>query len=280
MTSSLDPPVGIVREVVALALREDLGLLGDLTSIAVIPEDAEGTARFVARGDGVLAGTAAATEVFRQLDSDVVVAWTAADGAELTPGLAFGSVTGPLRSLLAGERTALNLLQHCSGIATLTRRYVRSTHGHAQIRDTRKTLPGLRALEKASVRAGGGFNHRECLSDAVLIKDNHLVHHDLTSAVGRARAHWPGRVVEVECDTLEQVREAVAVAADLILLDNMTPDEVREARTIAGPHAQLEVSGGVTIDSVAAYAEAGATFISVGAITHSAPALDIGLDLD
>ena len=280
MTSSLDPPVGIVREVVALALREDLGLLGDLTSLAVIPEDAEGTARFVARTDGVLAGTAAATEVFRQLDSDVVVAWTAADGAELTPGLTFGSVSGPLRSLLGGERTALNLLQHCSGVATLTRRYVRSTHGRAQIRDTRKTLPGLRALEKAAVRAGGGANHRECLSDAVLIKDNHLVHHDLTAAVHRARAHWPGRVVEVECDTLEQVREAIAVGPDLILLDNMTPDEVREARSIAGPDAALEVSGGVTIDTVAAYAEAGATYISVGAITHSAPALDIGLDLD
>ncbi|MFM7616645.1 MAG: carboxylating nicotinate-nucleotide diphosphorylase [Actinomycetes bacterium] len=280
MTSSLDPPVGIVREVVALALREDLGLLGDLTSLAVIPEDAEGTARFVARTDGVLAGTAAATEVFRQLDSDVVVAWTAADGAELNPGLTFGSVSGPLRSLLGGERTALNLLQHCSGVATLTRRYVRSTHGRAQIRDTRKTLPGLRALEKAAVRAGGGANHRECLSDAVLIKDNHLVHHDLTAAVRRARAHWPGRVVEVECDTLEQVREAIAVGPDLILLDNMTPDEVREARSIAGPDAALEVSGGVTVDTVAAYAEAGATYISVGAITHSAPALDIGLDLD
>lgn len=280
MTSSLDPPVGIVREVVALALREDLGLLGDLTSLAVIPEDAEGTARFVARTDGVLAGTAAATEVFRQLDSDVVVAWTAADGAELNPGLHFGSVSGPLRSLLGGERTALNLLQHCSGVATLTRRYVRSTHGRAQIRDTRKTLPGLRALEKAAVRAGGGANHRECLSDAVLIKDNHLVHHDLTAAVRRARAHWPGRVVEVECDTLEQVREAIAVGPDLILLDNMTPDEVREARSIAGPDAALEVSGGVTVDTVAAYAEAGATYISVGAITHSAPALDIGLDLD
>jgi nicotinate-nucleotide pyrophosphorylase (carboxylating) len=280
VTSSLDPPIGLLREVVALALREDLGLLGDLTSIAVIPEEAEGTARFVARTDGVLAGTAAATEVFRQLDSDVVVAWTAADGTDLTPGLAFGSVSGPLRSLLGGERTALNLLQHCSGVASLTRRYVRSTHGRAQIRDTRKTLPGLRALEKAAVRAGGGFNHRECLSDAVLIKDNHLVNHDLTSAVLRARAHWPGRVVEVECDTLDQVREAVAVAADLILLDNMTPDQVREARAIAGPDAQLEVSGGVTIDTVGAYSEAGATYISVGAITHSAPALDIGLDLD
>jgi nicotinate-nucleotide pyrophosphorylase (carboxylating) len=280
VTSSLDPPAGLVREVVALALREDLGLLGDLTSIAVIPEDAEGSARFVARGDGVLAGTAAATEVFRQLDSDVVVAWTASDGDELVPGLAFGSVSGPLRSLLAGERTALNLLQHCSGVASLTRRYVRSARGLAQIRDTRKTLPGLRALEKAAVRAGGGFNHRECLSDAVLIKDNHLAHHDLTSAVRRARAHWPGRVVEVECDTLEQVREACAVDPDLILLDNMTPDEVREARAIAGPDAALEVSGGVTIDTVAAYADAGATYISVGAITHSAPALDIGLDLD
>ncbi|MFM7271061.1 MAG: carboxylating nicotinate-nucleotide diphosphorylase [Actinomycetes bacterium] len=280
MTVSLDPPAGILREVVALALREDLGLLGDLTSIAVIPEETLGSARFVSRVDGVLAGTAAATEVFRQIDSDLVVAWTAPDGAELEAGLAFGSVSGPLRSILAGERTALNLLQHCSGVATLTRRYVRSTHGRAQIRDTRKTLPGLRALDKAAVRAGGGFNHRESLSDAVLIKDNHLVHHDLVAAVGRARAHWPGRIVEVECDTLDQVRAAVLVAPDLILLDNMTPEEVREARAIAGPDALLEVSGGVTIDTVGDYAGAGATFISVGAITHSAPALDLGLDLD
>jgi len=280
VTTDFDPPAGMLREVVALALREDFGLLGDLTSLAVIPEDAYGTGRFVSRADAVIAGTAAASEVFRQVDSDLVVAWTSPDGSDVQPGAAFGLVSGSLRSILSAERTALNLLQHCSGVATLTRRYVRSAHGKAQIRDTRKTLPGLRALEKAAVRAGGGFNHRECLSDAVLIKDNHLVHYDLTSAVRRAKAHWPGRIVEVECDTLDQMREAIEVGADLILLDNMTPEMVREARQIAGPDVQLEVSGGVSIDTVGDYALAGATFISVGAITHSAPAVDIGLDLD
>jgi nicotinate-nucleotide pyrophosphorylase (carboxylating) len=228
----------------------------------------------------VLAGTAAATETFRQLDPTLGVQWLAVDGDEVRDDQELGRVSGSLRAILGGERTALNLLQHCSGVATITRRFVRAAHGRSRIRDTRKTLPGLRALEKAAVRAGGGFNHRECMADAVLIKDNHLRHSDVRRAVERARARWPGRVVEVECDTLEQLADALAVGADLLLLDNMTPAEVEEACRKVDGQIPVEVSGRITVEQVGGYAQAGADFISVGAITHSAPALDIGLDLD
>jgi nicotinate-nucleotide pyrophosphorylase (carboxylating) len=237
------------------------------------------------RRDGVLAGTAVATEVFAQLDPAVTVTWDAADGDRLVAGQRIGTVTGPLRSILTGERSALNFLGHLSGIATLTRTYVDAiTSGsggdRCRIRDTRKTTPGLRSLEKAAVRAGGGANHRGNLSDAVLIKDNHLRHCSIADAIDRAQARWPGVVVEVECDTLDQVAEAKAAGAALVLVDNMTPDEVARAVGIAGGAFPIEVSGGVTLDSVAAYAAAGADLISVGALTHSAPVLDIGLDLE
>jgi len=275
-----DPPPGPLAGLVARALAEDLGVLGDLTTLALVGDDETGAGWIATRQDGILAGTAAATEVYRQVDPDVQVTWDAADGEEIPAGARLARLEGPLRAILMGERTALNFLQHCSGVATLTRRFVRAAHGRARIRDTRKTLPGLRALEKAAVRAGGGFNHRECLSDAVLVKDNHLRRRSVAQAVARARARWPGRVVEVECDTPEQVTEAVAAGADLVLLDNMTPEMVAEVRARVGEGVRLEVSGGVTLDRVGAFAEAGADFVSVGAITHSAPALDIGLDLD
>ena len=280
MSADFDPPPSVVREIAARALAEDLGMLGDLTSIAVIAEEAVGTGNFMARKDGVLAGTAVATEVFQQLDPHVDLVWEVHDGEEIHEAQCLGRVSGHLRSILAGERSALNFLQHCSGVASLTRRYVRAARGGARIRDTRKTLPGLRGLEKAAVRAGGGFNHRECLSDAVLIKDNHLAHLDLGRAIERSRARWPGRIVEVECDTLDQVSVAVGSDVDLVLLDNMSPEDVVRARAIAGSSIMLEVSGTVGLDQVNAYAEAGADFISVGALTHSAPALDIALDLD
>ncbi len=280
MSADLDPPAPAVREVVARALAEDLGVLGDITSIAVVEPGAAGHGRFVARVAGILAGTAAATEVFRQVDPEVAVVWSTGDGDEIVPGQLLGTVAGRLRSLLAGERSALNLLQHCSGVATLTHRYVVAAHGRARILDTRKTLPGLRALEKAAVRAGGGWNHRDSLSDQVLIKDNHVVGADVGDAVRRAVARWPGRTVVCECDTLEQVSSAVAAGATRVLLDNMSPTEVAAAvRQVAGA-VPLEVSGGVGLDDVAAYAKAGPDYISVGALTHSAPALDIGLDLD
>jgi nicotinate-nucleotide pyrophosphorylase (carboxylating) len=279
MIRDLDPPHHLVREVVERALAEDLGLLGDLTSIAVIDDEAVATGAFVARSEGVLAGTAAATETFRQLDPAVDVVWQLADGDEILEDQALGTVSGPLRAILGGERTALNLLQHCSGIATLTRRFVRAAHGKSRIRDTRKTLPGLRGLEKAAVRAGGGFNHRESMSDAVLIKDNHLMHVDVRRAVDRARARWPGRVVEVECDTLEQVAEALEARADLILLDNMTPEQARAAMEIVEGLIPLEASGRIALETVGSYAQTGIEYIAIGAITHSAPALDIALDL-
>ncbi len=279
MTSDFDPPAGTLHDLVARALAEDFGVLGDLTSIATIPEDAVASAAIVARTAGVLAGTAAGAEVFRQVDPMLEIDWHARDGEALDPEQRVALVTGDLRSILAAERTALNLLQHASGVATLTRRYVEAAAGRTRVRDTRKTLPGLRAIEKAAVRAGGGFNHRECLSDAVLIKDNHLAVMDLTSAVARAKARWPGRVVEVECDTLAQVREAVAAGADLLLLDNMAPDAVRIAVEAVDGMVPLEVSGGVTLETMGAYAATGAEFVSVGAITHSAPALDLALDL-
>jgi len=277
--SDFDPPLHAIREVVARALAEDLGVLGDITSIAVIPESVGGHGVFAARAEGTLAGTAAATEVFRQVDPTVTIEWNVEDGTEIREAQQLGRVEGPLRSLLVGERTALNILSHCSGVATLTRRFVRSARGKARVRDTRKTLPGLRAFEKAAVRAGGGFNHRDSLSDAVLIKDNHLVHLELEQAVERARARWPGRIIEVECDTLSQVGRAKAARADLVLLDNMTPDQVREAVHLLGGAVKSEVSGGVSLATVAALAEAGADFISIGALTHSAPALDLALDI-
>jgi nicotinate-nucleotide pyrophosphorylase (carboxylating) len=184
-----------------------------------------------------------------------------------------------LRSVLTGERVALNFMCHCSGVATLTRRYVRAARGKARILDTRKTLPGLRAVQRAAVRAGGGFNHRDSLSTAVLIKDNHLAALGLTKAVDRARARWPMRLVEVECDTLDQVGEARDAGVDVVLLDNMTPDQVAKAVEILEGAAKVEVSGRVGVDAVGAYAESGADFISVGALTHSVRVFDIGLDI-
>jgi nicotinate-nucleotide pyrophosphorylase (carboxylating) len=280
MTGDFDPPISSVREVVARALAEDLGVLGDLTSTALIPADAAGIGHFAVRRPGVLAGTATAREVFAQLDPAVTVTWAAADGDRLSAGQRIGTVSGPLRSVLTGERSALNVLGHLSGIATLTRIYVDAAGDRCRIRDTRKTTPGLRALEKAAVRAGGAANHRGNLSDAVLIKDNHLRHCSIADAIDLAQARWPGVAVEVECDTLDQVAEAKAAGAALVLVDNMTPDEVAKAVGIAGGAFPIEVSGSVTLDTVAAYAAAGADLISVGALTHSAPVLDIGLDLE
>jgi nicotinate-nucleotide pyrophosphorylase (carboxylating) len=275
-----DPPRHAVRALVGLALAEDLGVLGDITTIACIPDDSWGRARFVSRAGGVVAGTAPASETFHQVDTFTIVQWKVPDGTAVEAGDEIGSVEGPLRSILTGERVALNFMTHLSGIATITRRYVRAAHGRARILDTRKTLPGLRAFEKAAVRAGGGFNHRESLSDAVLIKDNHLVGVGVAGAVERARARWPNRVIEVECDSLEQVAEAKTASPDVVLLDNMDPDTVREAVALLGGAAKTEVSGNVSLESVGAYAEAGADYISVGSITHSARALDIGLDVE
>ena len=277
--SAFDPPAPIVRRLVAAALAEDLGLLGDITTEACVDPDRTATAAFVTRVAGTVAGTALATETFRRFGPAVRVEWSVADGDDVAAGAELGRVHGPLRAILTGERTALNFLSHCSGIATLTRAYVRAVGGGARVLDTRKTTPGLRAIEKAAVRAGGGHNHRESLSDAVLVKDNHLSALGPAAAVARARALWPGRMVEVECETLDQVAEAVTAGADRVMVDNMDPDGVRAAVALVAGRAEVEVSGGVTLATVADYGATGADFVSVGALTHSAPILDIGLDI-
>jgi nicotinate-nucleotide pyrophosphorylase (carboxylating) len=277
--TAFDPPRSAVRRLVEDALAEDLGILGDITSLACVDEGLLGEAVFVARADGVLAGTALATETFRQLDDQVAVQWYLHDGDSLASGAHLGRIAGPLRAILTGERTALNFLCHCSGVASTTHRYVMAAHGKVRVLDTRKTLPGLRAVQRAAVRAGGGFNHRDSLSDAVLIKDNHLAVNGLAKSVERARSCWPGRLVEVECDSLDQVIEARDAAVDRVLLDNMTSEQVREAVARLEGVVEVEVSGGVTLETVSAYAESGADFISVGALTHSVPVFDIGLDM-
>jgi nicotinate-nucleotide pyrophosphorylase (carboxylating) len=286
--SLFDPPAHAVREVVARALAEDLSPLGDLTSM-LLPDGARASADVVPRSPGVLAGTACATETFAQLDGDVAVAWDARDGDRVEPGQVVGTVEGPLASVLTGERTALNLLCHLSGIATLTRRLADAAAqgGPARIWDTRKTTPGLRALEKAAVRAGGAVNHRGNLSEWVMFKDNHLEVLAIGDAVAAAKAAWPGRLVHVEATTLDEVRQALEAGADAILLDNMTPEEATEAVDVASVWSAaagrarplLECSGGITVETAAAYAATGVDVLSTSQITQSAPALDIGLDV-
>lgn len=278
--SDVHPPLPAVREAVARAIAEDIAPLGDMTAL-LLPLDQQAGAVFVSRDAGVVAGRMCAVEAFAQVDPTVVVEWLVDDGAEVSPGDVIARVEGPLPSILTAERTALNFLRHLSGVASLTRRFVRAARGRATVLDTRKTTPGLRALEKAAVRAGGGANHRGSLSDGVLIKDNHLGGLTITEAVRRARARWPGRLVEVECERIEQVREAVAAGASMVMLDNMTPARVRSAvKEIAGA-VPVEVSGTITLETIGDYARInGVDYVSVGALTHSATALDIGLDLD
>jgi len=290
MSAEVQPPRFAVRDAVARALAEDLTPLGDLTS-SLLPAGLVARAEFVARGSGVLAGRACAAETYAQLDESVRLEWKADDGDAVEPRQVLATIEGPLASVLTGERTALNFLGHLSGVASLTRRFVEAASvggTGTRIWDTRKTTPGLRALEKAAVRAGGAANHRGNLSDWILLKDNHLALIGVAGAVAQARRAWPGRTVHVECDHLEQVREALAAGADALLLDNMSPDEVRacvaaaDADRAAGADRRplLEVSGGVTLDTVAAYAATGIDCISIGALTNSAPVLDIGLDIE
>lgn len=281
-----DVPSGLVADLVARALAEDLLPLGDL-SAALLPPEATATARFVVRTSGVVAGTACATEAFRQVDPAIEVRWSVADGDRVTARQELGTVTGPLAPVLTAERTALNFLGHLSGIATRTRAFVDAA-APLRVWDTRKTTPGLRSLEKAAVRAGGARNHRGNLSDWVMFKDNHLTALGIVDAVARARDTWPGRTVHVECERIEQVVEALEAGADALLLDNMSPDEVRACVITAEEHAALagtrrallEVSGGVTIENVGSYAHTGADVVSSGSLTNSSPVLDIGLDIE
>jgi len=261
------------------ALAEDVGE-GDITTEATVDPDSVGSAELVVKEAGVVCGLAAAEAVFRALDPDVRFDTLVEEGAFVTGPTAVARVSGPERAILTGERTALNLLGLLSGVATLTRRYVEEIRGtSAAILDTRKTTPGLRALEKHAVAVGGGRNHRFGLDDGVLVKDNHLrAAGSIAEAVQRLRAATP-LPIEVECDTLVQVDEALAAGADAILLDNMGLAELRAAVARARGRARLEASGGVSLESVRAIAETGVDEISVGALTHSARSLDVSLEL-
>ena len=262
------------------ALREDMPE-GDVTSDSIIPAGARSEAYFLAKEDGVLAGLAVAARVFERLDPAVIFIERFRDGASFGKSDKLARVKGPTAALLKGERTALNFLQHLCGVATVTRRFVEAVAGtKTRILDTRKTVPGLRLLDKYAVRAGGGTNHRVSLSDMVLIKDNHLRHvGSVAEAVRRARGRVrPGVRVEVEAGDLLQVREALAAGADMIMLDNMPLETMRQAVGLAGGRVPLEASGNMTLDRVRSVAETGVDFISVGALTHSARAVDISLD--
>ena len=273
-----------VEDLVRRAVAEDLAGGVDVTSTATVPLELVGTGAFVPRQDGVVAGLGAALAVLDVVLGDrLEVGLVGRDGRRAVCGEAVLEVTGPVRLLLTAERTALNLLCHLSGVATLTRAWVDAVDGTGgRIRDTRKTTPGLRALEKAAVRAGGGVNHRMSLSDAALVKDNHVVAAGgVAAAFDAVRRAFPGLAVEVECDTVEQVREVVAAGADLVLLDNMGPELLREAVALCRARGVLtEASGGLTLSTARAVAETGVDYLAVGALTHSAPVLDLGLDLD
>lgn len=276
--SEVPPPdAADVRRVIAAALAEDIGA-GDLTSSAVIPAELKFHGVLAAREPMVVAGLDIARQVFATVVPEATWVAEAEDGDRVDAGSVIAEVVGPARGLLTAERTALNLLQHLSGIATLTRSYVDRIDGTGcTLLDTRKTIPGLRHLAKYATRLGGARNHRMGLYDAILIKDNHIaVCGGVTQAVRRART--AGVPVEIECDTLGQVGEAVAAGADIILLDNMPPDLLRQAASLVAGRAKLEASGGVTLDTIRDIAETGVDFVSVGRITQSARAVDIGLD--
>jgi nicotinate-nucleotide pyrophosphorylase (carboxylating) len=277
----LDQPE--IDALVRSALLED-GAFNDLTTIATVVSDRRARATLTARQKGVVAGVPLALEAFRLLDPKVTIRVDFEDGSPVNPGDAVLFVSGHARGLLSAERVALNFIQRLSGVATLTCRYVDAIAGtRATIIDTRKTTPGWRALEKYAVRAGGGTNHRMDLSSAVLIKDNHLaaVDGDVQKAVERARDLAPqGTKIEVECDRIEQVDAAVRAEADIILLDNMSNDDMRRCVELVQGRAILEASGGVNLSTVRGIAETGVDWISVGALTHSAPALDLGLDFE
>lgn len=292
-----DEVAGVLR----LAVREDLGPLGDSTSKALIPKAATGAAEVIARQGGIVAGLPAAAIAVHLIDSSLQWTPDTSDGDRVTPGQRVARLEGPARGILAAERLMLNLLARLSGLATLARRYVEAVAGtSARIYDTRKTTPGWRRLEKYAVRVGGACNHRTGLFDAILIKDNHLAfgrestwgtaHFSAAEAVAHAR-QWIKRrvpqlvrsrmIVEIEVDSLEQLDEVLPAGPDIVLLDNMTPTQLREAaarRNARAPAVELEASGGVTLETVRQVAETGVERISVGAITHSCPALDFGLD--
>lgn len=280
MTPPKPPPQELIEHTVRLALAEDVGP-GDLTA-ALIPSSTRAQARVVTREAMVLAGSPWFQAVFRQLSDDITITWEASEGTLLRPGGTICRLSGPARALLSGERAALNFLQLLSGTATTTRVYVEAVRGtRARLLDTRKTVPGLRMAQKYAVRCGGGHNHRMGLFDAVLIKENHIrAAGSLTAAVSRARTRYPETTVEVEVEDLEQLREALQAGATRILLDNFPPDDLREAVSVTQGRAELEASGGVTLENIRAIAESGVDWISVGALTKDVHAVDLSMRFD
>ena len=274
---SLD--AGDYADLVRRALAEDLAG-GDVTTDAIFGKEDRARGTFLVKSPCTLAGLDVALETFRQLDPRVESQWHFRDGDVCEAGVTIGQLTGSARALLSGERTALNLLQHLSGIATVARRFVDASKGAITILDTRKTTPTLRALEKYAVRMGGATNHRMSLNDGVMIKDNHIrLGGGISNAVARVRALNTKPVVEVEVETLEQVEQALEAGADILLLDNMKTDDMREAVRRCRGRAKTEISGGVTLGRIPELAATGADFVSVGALTHSAPAVDISFDI-
>jgi nicotinate-nucleotide pyrophosphorylase (carboxylating) len=276
----LDPR--LYRDLVRRALDEDVRD-GDVTTEAIVPADVQARGTFLVKSEGVLAGLDVAFEVFRQLDKGPVGSFAVRvrDGEWCRPGTEVADVVAPARTLLVGERTALNFLQRMSGIATLARRFAEAANGRIAILDTRKTTPTLRALEKYAVRAGGGANHRIGLFDAILIKDNHIaLAGGVKAAIDRARAHRPGMPIEIEAATLHDVDLALAEGVEMILLDNMSTADIRTAVARATGRAKTEISGGVTLERLPELAATGADFVSVGALTHSAPAIDISFEIE
>jgi nicotinate-nucleotide pyrophosphorylase (carboxylating) len=274
-------PLIMIEPTVRHALLEDLGRAGDLTSDAIVPVDRIATTALVARQPGIVAGLDLAALAFRLIEPGIEVTIHCPDGSEVAPGKVIATLSGPARGILTAERTALNFLGHLSGIATVTHSVVSAIRGHkARIVCTRKTTPGLRSLEKYAVRAGGGANHRFGLDDAVLIKDNHIaVAGGIEAAVERARAGVGHLVkIEVEVDTLDQLDAALRLGVDAVLLDNMTPEQLREAVAMVDGHAITEASGRINLTTAAAVAATGVDYLSMGSLTHSSAVLDIGLD--
>jgi nicotinate-nucleotide pyrophosphorylase (carboxylating) len=270
----------VYRPIVRRALDEDIGT-GDVTTEATVPADLRARGVFLVKQACVLAGADVAVETFRQLEPGVESRFNRKDGDRCAAGEEIGEVLGRARTLLAAERTALNFLQRLSGIATRARQFVDAAGGRITVLDTRKTTPTLRALEKYAVAAGGAANHRVGLYDAILIKDNHVrLAGGVAAAIAQARAHRPDLRLEVEAQTLAEVDEALGAGADIILVDNMRIEDIREAVARARGRAKIEISGGVTLDRMPALAATGADFVSAGALTHSAPAIDISFEIE
>ncbi len=282
--SNFDPPITAVRRIVALAIAEDLEPNADITS-NLIEIDKQGRINLNSRQTGVLAGSLCFYETFNQIDSSIQVDFALKDGDHISKGQTVASIFGNYSRILTAERTALNFLSHLSGVATLTDAYctaAKKGYENVKVLDTRKTTPGLRALEKAAVRAGGGVNHRGNLSEAVLIKDNHLGEITVIQAIERVRSQWPTRMIEVECDSLDQVETALKANVTVVMLDNMSYDDIVKAVEMvksSSSNSLVEVSGGVSLDTIEKLASSRCDLISVGALTHSAPIVDFGFDL-